>query len=86
MVMEERDVLNNGPYDCIHFGAAASELPQVLIDQLANGGKLVIPVEEEDGNQYIYIIDKGKNCKITKNKGLSVSYAPLTSAEKQLSY
>ena len=32
-----------GPYNCIHVGAAAAQLPQALIDQLANGGRLVIP-------------------------------------------
>ena len=75
-----------GPYDCIHVGAAAEQLPQPLIDQLANGGRLVIPVGETGGNQYIYIIDKDKNGKITQRKTLGVSYVPLTSVKKQLSY
>ena len=75
-----------GPYDCIHVGAAAAKLPQALTDQLANGGRLVIPVGEEGGAQFIYIIDKDKNGVLTKNKGLCVSYVPLTSAEKQLGY
>ena len=75
-----------GPYDCIHVGAAAAQLPQPLIDQLANGGRLVIPVGEEGGTQYINIIDKDNNGKITKTQELCVSYVPLTSAEHQLSY
>ena len=73
-----------GPYDCIHVGAAAAELPQALIDQLANGGRLVIPVGEPGENQYIYVIDKDKDGKISKRKELCVSYVPLTSVEKQL--
>ena len=40
-----------GPYNCIHVGAAAAELPQALINQLANGGRLVIPVGEPGENQ-----------------------------------
>ena len=75
-----------GPYDCIHVGAAAEQLPQSLIDQLANGGRLVIPVGPTGGNQYIYIIDKDKNGKITQRKTLDVSYVPLTSVQKQLSF
>ena len=75
-----------GPYDCIHVGAAAAQLPQPLIDQLAKGGRLVIPVGEQGGSQYIYIIDKDSNGKITQRKTLGVSYVPLTSVNKQLSY
>jgi hypothetical protein len=32
------------PYDAIHVGAAAPEVPQALLDQLKVGGRLVIPV------------------------------------------
>jgi protein-L-isoaspartate(D-aspartate) O-methyltransferase len=32
------------PYDCIHVGAAADEMPQELLNQLAPGGRMVIPV------------------------------------------
>ena len=73
-----------GPYDCIHVGAAASELPQPLIDQLALGGRLVIPVGSQINEQYIYVIDKDKNGEISKRKELSVRYVPLTSAQEQL--
>ena len=34
------------PYDRILVSASASELPQALVDQLAVGGKMVIPVHE----------------------------------------
>ena len=33
-----------GPYDVIHVGAAAPVLPPALVEQLAPGGKMVIPV------------------------------------------
>ena len=32
------------PYNVIHVAAAASGVPQPLIDQLADGGRMVIPV------------------------------------------
>ena len=73
-------------YDCIHVGAAAAQLPQALVDQLAKGGRLVIPVGEQGGAQYINIIDKDSNGKISIRKTLGVSYVPLTSEKKQLSY
>ncbi|ORX80929.1 protein-L-isoaspartate O-methyltransferase [Anaeromyces robustus] len=72
-----------GPYDCIHVGAAAEVLPKDLVDQLAYGGRLVIPVGSE-GEQYINIVDKDKNGNVTVNKACGVRYVPLTSVEKQL--
>ena len=73
-----------GPYNCIHVGAASEEIPQALIDQLDKGGRLVIPI----GNlvQYIYVIDKDMNGKISKNKKKRVLFVPLTSIEDQLNY
>jgi protein-L-isoaspartate(D-aspartate) O-methyltransferase len=73
-----------GPYNCIHVGAAADELPQPLIDQLANGGRLVIPVGSQ-GSQYINVVDKDENGKISVTEEWGVRYVPLTSVEKQLS-
>jgi Protein-L-isoaspartate(D-aspartate) O-methyltransferase (PCMT) len=32
------------PYDLIHVGAAAESIPKALLDQLAPGGRLIIPV------------------------------------------
>ncbi len=75
-----------GPYNGIHVGAAADGIPHALIDQLALGGRLVIPVGPQDGDQYIYVVDKDKNGKITKSRTLGVRYVPLTSVDKQLHY
>ena len=38
----------------------------------------------DSNNQYIYIIDKDLNGKLTYQKGLSVCYVSLTSAKNQL--
>ena len=34
----------DAPFDIIHVGAAASEIPQALVEQLAPGGRMLIPV------------------------------------------
>ncbi|KAM1080646.1 hypothetical protein ACFX2J_015122 [Malus domestica] len=70
------------PYDAIHVGAAAPEIPQPLIDQLRPGGRMVIPV----GNifQDLKVVDKGLDGSISVRTGTSVRYVPLTSRDAQL--
>ena len=47
---------SKGPYDCIIVTAAASSIPQALTDQLNEGGRLVIPVG--DDQQELLCIEK----------------------------
>ena len=72
------------PYNCIHVGAASEKIPQPLIDQLALGGRLVIPVGKQNEGQYINIIDKDQNGKTSTRRELSVRYVPLTDVVNQL--
>ena len=71
------------PFKCIHVGAASMEVPKVFIEQLAFGGRLVMPLGPQ-GDQYIYLIDKDMKGNINYTKGLSVRYVPLTSAQNQI--
>ncbi|KAJ4712463.1 Protein-L-isoaspartate O-methyltransferase [Melia azedarach] len=70
------------PYDAIHVGAAAPEIPKALIDQLKPGGRMVIPV----GNifQDLKVIDKNQDGSISVRSETSVRYVPLTSRDAQL--
>lgn len=70
------------PYDAIHVGAAAPEIPQPLIDQLKPGGRLVIPV----GNifQDLQVVDKDMDGSISVRSETSVRYVPLTGRDAQL--
>ncbi|XP_055961231.1 protein-L-isoaspartate O-methyltransferase 1-like isoform X2 [Mercurialis annua] len=70
------------PYDAIHVGAAAPEIPQALLDQLKPGGRMVIPV----GNifQDLKIIDKKQDGSISARNETPVRYVPLTSRDDQL--
>jgi protein-L-isoaspartate(D-aspartate) O-methyltransferase len=44
-----RGLPGHAPYDAINFAAAAGrEVPPALVDQLAEGGRLVAPVEDHD--------------------------------------
>ena len=55
----------SGPYDVIHVGAAAPTLPDTLVEQLGPGGKMVIPVGPDGGNQQILAVQKGADGQVT---------------------
>ncbi|ESQ43608.1 hypothetical protein EUTSA_v10014311mg [Eutrema salsugineum] len=69
------------PYDAIHVGAAASEVPQALLDQLKPGGRMVIPVGTYF--QELKVIDKNEDGSIKVHTETSVRYVPLTSRDEQ---
>ncbi|KAI8847164.1 protein-L-isoaspartate O-methyltransferase [Chytridium lagenaria] len=70
------------PFDCIHVGAAAPEIPTALIEQLKPGGRLVIPVGTD--TQELLVVDKDVEGEVTMRVKCGVMYVPLTSLEKQV--
>ncbi|ALC46626.1 Pcmt [Drosophila busckii] len=68
----------HAPYDAIHVGAAAPETPTELINQLAKGGRLIVPVGPEGGSQYMQQYDKDANGKVEMTRLMGVMYVPLT--------
>lgn len=64
------------PFDRIIVTCAPKEIPQPLIDQLAEGGIMVIPVGTQ-GFQYLYKVKKHLGI-IEKEKITPVSFVPLT--------
>jgi protein-L-isoaspartate(D-aspartate) O-methyltransferase len=72
------------PYQAIHVGAASPTIPQALVDQLASGGRMVIPVGEQGSPQDIYLVDKDSCGSVSTHKTFEVYYVPLTSQESQI--
>ncbi|XP_018333969.1 protein-L-isoaspartate(D-aspartate) O-methyltransferase-like isoform X2 [Agrilus planipennis] len=71
------------PYNAIHVGAAAPKVPEVLIDQLKVGGRLIIPVGPSPGYQQLEQIDKMEDGTIQRTPLMDVLYVPLTDEASQ---
>lgn len=54
-----RGLVEFAPYDAILVSAAAPSLPQELIDQLTDEGRMIIPVGEGDSQQLQFIHKEG---------------------------
>ncbi len=62
------------PFDAIMVTAAPDTVPQPLIDQLAEGGRMVIPVGT--AHQELYVLEK-KDGKIVQMKIANVRFVPM---------
>jgi protein-L-isoaspartate(D-aspartate) O-methyltransferase len=70
-------------WDAIHVGAAAVTLHGELIEQLKSPGRIFIPVEDEKGRgQWIWVVDKDAQGKVSKERKEGVRYVPLCDAPK----
>jgi protein-L-isoaspartate(D-aspartate) O-methyltransferase len=67
------------PFDGIIVAAAPEKVPQPLVDQLKDGGTLVIPVG--DAFQYLEIYSRSGD-RIIKEKSIPVRFVPMTGKAK----
>ena len=67
----------------IHVGAAPDKVPSPLVDQLAEGGVMVIPVGGEHQTQKFLRVSK-VNGEVKEETLTYVRYVPLTALEYQI--
>lgn len=63
-----------GPYDGILMAASATHVPEALKQQLAVGGRMVLPVGTED--QWLYVVDRKENGFVEQKRD-AVRFVPL---------
>jgi len=69
------------PFDRIMVTAAPEEIPNMLVDQLTEGGIMVIPVGEQFEIQYLWVLTKEHSGSIKKEKILPVRFVPMVTKQ-----
>jgi protein-L-isoaspartate(D-aspartate) O-methyltransferase len=64
------------PFERIIVTAAAKQVPQALLDQLAVGGVMIVPIEEKPGKQDLYRISRTETG-MDREYLLAVRFVPL---------
>ena len=65
------------PFAAIIVTCAAGHIPPPLLDQLARGGRMVIPVGQRFGTQYLILVTKDADGTIASRNILPVRFVPL---------
>ncbi len=67
---------DEAPFDAIVVTAAAESIPPALVDQLAPGGRLVMPVGEQFAYQELALVRKDSGGRLTTQQLLPVRFVP----------
>ena len=65
------------PFDRIIVTAAAEEVPNALVEQLGEGGKMILPLGPRHGTQYIVKLSKSAGGEIKREDLIPVQFVPL---------
>ncbi|WP_181017931.1 protein-L-isoaspartate(D-aspartate) O-methyltransferase [Sneathiella aquimaris] len=69
--------VEQAPFDRIIVTAAATEIPALLVDQLNDGGIMILPVGPEPSSQQIVKLTKDATGKVLEEELLAVRFVPL---------
>ena len=72
----------HAPFDAIVVTAAPESIPPRLLEQLKEGGRMVIPVGPTSSSQTLRLVEKKKNGNITTQDLLPVRFVPFTRRNK----
>ncbi len=74
---------DRAPFDRIIVTAAAGDIPGALVEQLGEGGKLVLPLGPRNGTQYIVKLTKTADGALTREDLIAVRFVPLLPGQAQ---
>ena len=67
----------HAPYDAIIVTCAPDHIPQPLVEQLADGGKMVLPVGPPGSYQSLWLVQRDGE-EVTSKRLMGVAFVPLT--------
>jgi protein-L-isoaspartate(D-aspartate) O-methyltransferase len=68
---------DRAPFDRIMVTAAAEQIPDALVEQLADDGKMVLPLGPRTGSQYIVKLTKNPGAELMREELIAVRFVPL---------
>jgi len=66
------------PFDRIQAAAAAPDVPEGLVDQLAEGGRMIIPIGPESGPQWLMLVERSGGV-VSSRPLIPVQFVPFRS-------
>lgn len=69
------------PFDAVIVTCAPDEVPSALVDQLKEGGRMVIPVGKAGAVQELYVMEK-KDGQVKRKAVMPVRFVPMTREEE----
>ncbi len=73
---------SEGPFDAIIVKEAVDHVPPPLLNQLKPGGRMVIPLGSQVGPQYLTVIRKAEDGRVSRKRVLPVLFSPLQGGER----
>jgi protein-L-isoaspartate(D-aspartate) O-methyltransferase len=68
---------DRAPFDRIMVTAAAEKVPDALVDQLAEGGKMILPIGPSKGLQSVVKLTKNPGGELVREELIAVRFVPL---------
>lgn len=72
----------HAPYDAMIIKEAIDHVPPPLLSQLKRGGRMVMPLGPAAGPQYLTLIIKGADGKVSEQHIMPVRFSPLQGGER----
>lgn len=71
-----------GPYDAMIIKEALDHVPVPLLNQLGRGGRMVVPLGSPAGPQYLTVVTKDSDGRVTERRIMPVRFSPLQGGQR----